>query len=150
MGNSGTKRPRTVKKVRSLLPTFNAASKCYAHEADIPGESESNCAERKAHTESELTVADQLTLGGFLEQLAEKAERENFETKAFSHKNKVSKHPLDFKTLYSESISGEIEPSNIYYMVLLDEPPDSADTMRHVADILLNTTTPKVPKWIIV
>ena len=38
----------------------------------------------------------------------------------------------DFKALYSE-----IMVVQTYYMELLDEHPDSANTMRHVADILL-------------
>ena len=43
----------------------------------------------------------------------------------------------DFKTMYSIATCKDSNPANIFYMELLDEHPDSTDTMRHVADLLL-------------
>lgn len=35
----------------------------------------------------------------------------------------------------------DMDHSNIYYMKLLDENPDSSDTMRHLAEMLLQNTS---------
>ena len=43
----------------------------------------------------------------------------------------------DFKSLYAENKCKETTQSNMYYMELLDEHPDSVDTTRHVAELLL-------------
>ncbi len=44
----------------------------------------------------------------------------------------------EFKPLYA--IGGhEINPSDIYYMELVDKHPDSAETMRYVAELLLHS-----------
>ena len=43
----------------------------------------------------------------------------------------------DFKEIYADNMCKDTTQSNLYYLELLDEHPDSADTMRHVAEILL-------------
>ena len=91
---------------------------------------------------SSITLNSGFTLEGFLDQPEEKKERKDFESKVFSYMFARHKLPArlvlkDFKALYSENKCKDNGSSNIYYMELLDEHPDSADTMRHVADILL-------------
>jgi len=44
----------------------------------------------------------------------------------------------EFKQLYAISCD-KISPSTIYYMELVDEHPDSSETMRYVSELLLNT-----------
>lgn len=44
----------------------------------------------------------------------------------------------EFKQLYAISCD-KINPSTIYYMELVDEHPDSSETMRYVSELLLNT-----------
>ena len=45
---------------------------------------------------------------------------------------------FEFKQLYAISCD-KISPSTIYYMELVDEHPDSSETMRYVSELLLNT-----------
>ena len=51
----------------------------------------------------------------------------------------------EFKTLLSESTTtnNDSGTSNLYYMELLDEYPNSSDTMRHVSNILLQHASSK-------
>ena len=96
-------------------------------------------------------TATTITLEGFAEDSNEKTVRQSLETKAFAYM--LSKHVLylkasgdgilkEFKEFFSQgNDSTETEPSNIYYMELLDENPDSSDTMKHLAEILLETTS---------
>ena len=88
------------------------------------------------HYYDNATDNSDVALDRFLEQPNESVEREHFESKIFSYM--FARHKLlvlnDFKTLYAETKCKNSTPSNIHYMELLD---DSADTMRHVAEILL-------------
>ena len=91
------------------------------------------------------------TIDGFLEQPVEKQERELLITKILMYmfiKQKLSTDLSngvlhEFKDLYSYSTQGTINKSIIYYMELVDENPDSADTMRCVSDLLLHTAVSK-------
>ena len=48
----------------------------------------------------------------------------------------------EFKEFFSQgNESTETKPSSFYYMELLDENPDSSDTMKHLAEILLETAS---------
>ena len=120
-GKVGPKRPRTV-TVRDLTNSIAVTSET------LPL--------------STATIRSELSLQGFQEQSEEKEEREDFESKVFLYM--LARHKLparlvlkDFKTLYSDSKCKDCTSSNIYYLELLDEHPDSADTMRHVSDLLL-------------
>lgn len=50
----------------------------------------------------------------------------------------TSLRSLNFCTRSTIQNVHNTEPSNIYYMELLDEHPDSSDTMKHVSEILLH------------
>ena len=47
----------------------------------------------------------------------------------------TSLRSLNFCTRSTIQNVHNTEPSNIYYMELLDEHPDSSDTMKHVSEI---------------
>lgn len=118
-GKVGPKRPRTV----------------------VPRDLTKSIVQAYDNTPTRAENSD-VTLDRFLEQPNESIEREDFESKIFSYM--FARHKLpnrlvlnDFKTLYAETKCKNSTPSNIHYMELLDEHPDSADTMRHVAEILL-------------
>ena len=117
-GKVGPKRPRTV-ATRNLTQKMT-----------------------QVHESASITVNNKVTLERFLEQPDERKEREDLESKIFSYM--FARHNLpsrlvlkDFKTLYAENKCRNTTPSHIHFMELLDEHPDSAETMRHVAEILL-------------
>lgn len=59
--------------------------------------------------------------------------------KQFSFTSSVTLHEL--KDLYAYSIQGAVNKSRMYYMELVDEHPDSTDTLRCVSDLLLHTVS---------
>ena len=135
LGKIGPKRPRTVEP-RSLANQLQVAN-CQSAVVST----------RHGHVESSSAT----TIDGFLEQPVEKQERELLITKILMYmfiKQKLSTDLSngvlhEFKDLYSYSTQGIINKSIIYYMELVDENPDSADTMRCVSDLLLHTAVSK-------
>ncbi len=94
---------------------------------------------------SETSVC--LTLDHFKENTDEQLQRKCLESKKLSynflkhcyHKTKDVIH--EFKDLYAYSTQRLVEKSTIYYTELVDENPDSTDTMRFVAELMLGTAT---------
>ena len=86
-------------------------------------------------TSNSVTQRDKgLTPEGFLEQPVERLERRDMESKLFAYMLARYKLPSrlvmkDFNTLYTNSKCKDRVPSNIHYLELLDEHPDSVDTM---------------------
>ena len=83
----------------------------------------------------------------FLESKEEKEERETTQLKLFTtmvstyalNCSLQNKNMKDFKEIYALT-SCKVEnlsPSKIYYMKIIDENPDHDETMRHVAEMLL-------------
>ena len=95
------------------------------------------------------TSSNTCTLEGFQEQQDEKTEMMTLKSKSLAYMAskqllKNGKILKEFKVLLSESkTDNDSGPSNLYYMELLDEYPDSSDTMRHVSDILLQHASSK-------
>ncbi len=93
-------------------------------------------------------VESSVTLDNFLEQPVEKQERELLKTRMCTYMFIKQNLSIDlsngvlheFKDLYAYSIQGTINKSNIE---LVDENPDSSDTMRCVSDLLLHTAASK-------
>lgn len=102
-----------------------------------------------------------LSIVGFLESEEEKEERNQSEITLFA--NAMSMFALDsalnnkviledFKELYALSSHGvtDLSPSNIYYMEIIDENPDDNETMRHIAELLLeNASSPYQDSYVI-
>ncbi len=92
-------------------------------------------------TVAETTPATQVNMQGFEECTYELEERNDLESKLFSYMfaKHVIPHRLtltDFKTLYAKAKCTQHMACNLYYMEILDENPDSAETMRIVANML--------------
>ena len=102
-------------------------------------------------TSTPATTGSTYTLEGFQEQPEEKQEMVTLRSKSLAYMAtkqvlKINNGNIvkEFKTLLSESTtSNDSVTSNLYYMELLDEYPDSSDTMRHVSDILLQHASSK-------
>ena len=129
LGKFGPKRPRTL-QARRLNERLASAPGGIIIEAT------------RSHTPN-------LTMQGFSEGSGEKAVREIFESKMFTYL--YTKHCLfdaeskdqllcDFKDIFEHVECGS-EPSNIHYMELVDEKPDSSETMRNVSELLLCTAS---------
>ena len=87
-----------------------------------------------------------LTIDKFFEEPIEKSQRESLEFKLLAYcftkeqlLNQPNKLLQEFKDLYAYSTQGSTCKSNIYYMELIDENPDSTETMRQVAELLLGS-----------
>ena len=135
LGKVGPKRPRTL-VARNLSEMLKAAS-------------DSNSGSFTPY--SEVRVSS-VTMEGFKEQLAERTERESLESKILAYmfaKAELAKAELaateklliEFKDLYAYSTQTSVNMSNIQYMEIIDENPDSSDTMRQVSDLLLSTVS---------
>ena len=133
LGKIGPKRPRTV-AVQNLMQ------------------------KQSSDTHSSLVTrttfaSGTVTMEGFSENSDEMTMRQSLESKTFAYM--LSKHSLhtcikalgegtfkEFKEFFANSVDSiDQDPSNIYYMELLDENPDSSDTMRHLAEILLENAS---------
>ncbi len=58
----------------------------------------------------------------------------------FKHFYHLAKEVIhEFKDLYAYSTQKSVEKFTIYYTELVDENPDSTDTMRFVAELMLGT-----------
>ena len=140
LGKKGPERRRTV-AVRNLSQALEQT------ESTVPSVTTNveTCTCTCTVSTSENTI-NTCTLKGFKEQLNEKCERMSLKSKTLAYM--VSKQSSnngnvlkEFKLLYSKCTTctnENTEPSTIYYMELLDEHPDSSDTMKHVSEILLH------------
>ncbi len=136
-GKTGPKRPRTLqpRKLNEQL-------------ASVP---RAITAKPEAITDKPEFITPNLIMQGFLEGSSEKAERHSFESKLFTYL--FTKHCLlnarsdqilcDFKIIYSacDQVKCSSKQSNIHYMELVDEHPDSNETMRFVSELLLRTAS---------
>ena len=88
------------------------------------------------------------TLESFQESISETKERENTECKLFAYmlQKYVMRHLddcsgkqvlLDVRNFIAEAQSCDNQPSKVHYMELVDENPDSDETMALIADDLL-------------
>ena len=127
LGKVGPKRPRTLEP-RSLNDQLQHTSS-------------------SSQTSSEVTHTTNMTLQGFFEGPDEKLEREGLESKMFTYM--FTKHKIastqnllrDFKDFYAQSTENSPKPSSVYYMELVNENPDSSDTMKYVSELLLQTSS---------
>ena len=64
-------------------------------------------------------------------------------TYAINFKPDSNKHMNNFKEIYAQTICGttNLSLSTIYYMEIIGENPDNDETMRYLAELLLNITT---------
>ena len=64
-------------------------------------------------------------------------------TYAINFKPDSNKHMNNFKEIYAQTICGttNLSLSTIYYMEIIGKNPDSDETVRHLAELLLNSAT---------
>ena len=146
LGKVGPKRPRTLDP-RNLTQQLQAA-RCQV----VAG----------SQQQTQPHVQGTVTSEGFQEQPAEVTERKSLESKMLVYtfmkqafNANLSDSPItnllrEFKDLYAYSTQGVINTSNIYYMELIDEHPDSADTLRCVSDLVLTTASSEVQNGYVV
>ena len=111
----------------------------------------SNSTPSDNHLNSAVDGTVKPNMQGFMEGPNETNERETLHSKLFAHmlaKDQMSsKEPrkilYDFKEMYAQSSKCETTQSNIYYMELVDENPDSTETMRYVSKLLLQNSATK-------
>ncbi len=101
-----------------------------------------------------------LTVQAFQESIGETQQRENMQLKFFSYalqkyvadqyERSSEKHVLKgVRQFLTQAQSCDEQPSQVYYMEVVDENPDNDETMAQVADDLLDkfSTTPEA--WVV-
>ncbi len=126
LGKIGPKRPRTLTP-RNLAKQIKMATPISLQDHSQPSQTTKSIADFK---ENEYETRER-------KRLERKMLAYNFLKHQFPKKEEVLH---EFKDLYAYSTQDAIEKSNIYYMEMVDENPDSSDTMRFVAELLLSTT----------
>ena len=136
----------------SMTPTVTVTESTCIDMTEPPGntpEDKHTNPESTTPTITPATSGNTCTLEGFQEQSEEKQEMMTLRSKSLAYMAtkqvlKNGKVLKELKTLISESTTiNDSGISNLYYMELLDEHPDSSDTMRHVPDILLQHASSK-------
>lgn len=98
-------------------------------------------ASQHTNTITSTFASGTLTVDCFSDNSDERTLRQSLESKAFAYM--LSKHSLHIKasgeTTFKEFCAHSVgsmdqDPSNMYYMELLDENPDSTDTLRHLGE----------------
>ncbi len=93
-----------------------------------------------SRTSASRQANSQLCLNNFIENNEERKKRETLEKKIYSYmfakqvmpNTTINSNLTEFKQLYA--IGGDDTcPSSIYYMELVDEHPDSKETIRYVS-----------------
>ena len=99
-----------------------------------------NCLRRLYVSQEEVQPSvEKLTIDDSREKVIEKREREALEVKMLAY-NFLKHLPSKDDTLH-DLYAYCTQGSNIYYMELVDENPDSTDTMRYVAELLLSAAS---------
>ena len=168
LGKVGPKRPRTVKprKLAEQLQAMSVDDSSTANNMIVNSTSDtstitsstptadihtSNSTPSDNHLNSAVDGTVKPNMQGFMEGPIETNERETLHSKLFAYtlaKDQMSsKEPrkilYDFKEMYAQSSKCETTQSNIYYMELVDENPDSTETMRYVSELLLQNSATK-------
>lgn len=147
LGKVGPKRPRTL-VVRNLTEQLSAV-----HDSNTSPPSNEVMLSPQSVT---MLSPQSVTMQGFTEQLNEKQERESLESKILAYmtikassQGDSSRLLHEFKDLYAYCTQGCVNKSNIYYMEMINENPDSSDTMKHVSELLLSTANPNQDGYVI-
>ncbi len=141
LGKEGPKRKRTV-STRMLSSAFNRVPVC---KNQLP-----------VHPTQQV-----LRLQDFEESESEEGKRKSMQLKLFSytlqkyvvhHSDKQSEKQVlrDVRQFLDQAQAGDEQPSQVYYMELVDENPDDDETMARIADDLLEKFSTETPEaWVV-
>lgn len=93
----------------------------------------------------DIRVSSSATIEGFQEQALEKSERESLESKTLAYmfaKAQLETTEVEFKDYMHILLKPQLTS-------IINENPDSSDTMRQVSDLLLSTVNSEHQKYVV-